>query len=184
MQEIVKGDSALIAALAALCGPEGAKSTTDMAGNGQHWFELASTSMLSRAAQALKERGARLSLISGFTRGLEEGTGRPVLSACYTFVLGGEVYCVTANMSSADPSVPSITRWFANADWHEREMRELVGIRVSNQPHPERLFLNPELDGGSLGHLVPLSVMMNAACSKDLWEHILSTRQDASAGRD
>lgn len=72
--------------------------------------------------------------------------------------------------------MPTITPWYDNADWHEREMQELVGIKVKDQPGKTRLFLDPELDRGIIGKIVPLSVMMNGACTKDLWEHILSAK--------
>ena len=58
-------------------------------------------------------------------------------SACYEFVLKGVVYGVTVNMDAEHPSVPSITTIFANADWHEREMMELLR-RQCNQSIPIR----------------------------------------------
>ena len=78
-------------------------------------------------------------------------------------------------------TVPSITPLFANADWHEREMMELYGIRVANQPNPRRLFLDEELDAGILNEAVPLSIMMNGACTTDLWERILKEKEGERA---
>ena len=75
-------------------------------------------------------------------------------------------------------TVPSITPLFANADWHEREMMELYGIRVANQPNPRRLFLDEELDAGILNEAVPLSIMMNGACTKDMWERIMEVNAE------
>ena len=74
------------------------------------------------------------------------------------------------------PTVPSITPLFANADWHEREMMELYGISVTGHPNPRRLFLDEELDAGILNEAVPLSIMMNGACTTDLWERILKEK--------
>ena len=56
-------------------------------------------------------------------------------------------------------------------------MMELYGIPVSDQPNPHRLFLDEVLDAGLLNGAVPLSVMMNGACSTDLWERILQGRE-------
>ena len=74
-----------------------------------------------------------------------------------------------------------IMHLFANADWHEREMMELYGIRVANQPNPRRLFLDEELDAGILNEAVPLSIMMNGACTTDLWERILKEKEGERA---
>jgi Ni,Fe-hydrogenase III component G len=65
----------------------------------------------------------------------------------------------------------------ANADWHEREMMELLGVSITGHPNPTRLFLDEELDAGILNEVVPLSVMMNGASTTDLWEHILKDKE-------
>ena len=176
MQTIVKGDSALINTLAALCPAEGVGHTEDQYGNAQHWFKLSSPDKLIDAAKALKDKAARLSLISGYVRqDTDEADGR-LFAACYHFVLDGCIYNVTANTTKEMPYVPTITSFFANADWHEREMMELVGVTVKDQPNPSRLFLDTELEPGVIGNYIPLSVMMNGACTKDLWEHILGSK--------
>ena len=40
-----------------------------------------------------------------------------------------------------------------------------------------RLFLDEELDAGILNEAVPLSIMMNGACTTDLWERILKDKE-------
>lgn len=177
MQEVVKGSSSLINTLSKLCPEDGVKLGSDMYGNAQHWFELSSPSQLTAAAAALKDRSARLSLISGYSRAGQPDAAERPFAACYNFVLDGVLYNLTVTLSKREPAVPTITPWFANADWHEREMMELVGITVANQPNPNRLFLDASLDAGVLDQLVPLSVMMNGACTRDIWEHILSSRE-------
>ena len=177
MQEVIQGNTALINTLAKLCNEGGVRHSSDMSGNAQHWFELRSPSLITAAAAALKDTAARLSLISGYSRASQSDAEEAPYAACYHFVLDNVIYNVTVTLTRKEPAVPSITPWFANADWHEREMVELVGITVSNQPNPERLFLDASLDPGVLNKLVPLSVMMNGACTKDLWEHILTRRE-------
>ncbi len=88
---------------------------------------------------------------------------------CYHFELQGVATDITVTLTAEHNTVPSITPLFANADWHEREMMELYGIRVANQPNRRRLFLDEELDVGILNEAVPLSIMMNGACTTDLW---------------
>ncbi len=177
MFDVIKGNTALINTLTSLSTKDGVTLGSDNYGNAQHWFELSSPSHLTAAAAALKDMSARLSLITGYSRShLPDGDTIP-FAACYHFVLDGVIYNITALITREEPSVPSITPWFANADWHEREMIELVGINVTNQPNPNRLFLDASLDQGVLSRIVPLSVMMNGACSKDLWEHILATKE-------
>ena len=60
-------------------------------------------------------------------------------------------------------------------------MMDLYGIRVANQPNPGRLFLDDELDAGILNEAVPLSIMMNGACTTDLWERILKEKEGERA---
>ena len=57
----------------------------------------------------------------------------------------------------------------------------MYGIRVANQPNPRRLFLDEELDAGILNEAVPLSIMMNGACTTDLWERILKEKEGERA---
>jgi NADH:ubiquinone oxidoreductase subunit C len=101
----------------------------------------------------------------------------PMQEVCYHFELKGVIYNLTVTLNGEWPTVPSITPLFANADWHEREMMELYGIQVTDHPDPRRLFLDEELDAGILNEAVPLSIMMNGACTTDLWERILKDKE-------
>lgn len=178
MEEIIKGNMTLVHSLAALCPdePKAVQHVLDMDGNQQHWFSLTEPALLVDAAQALHEARARLCMISGYRRAQADPQDEFNLAACYHFELDGVIYNLTVCLSKEHPATPTITPWFFNADWHEREMHELVGIQVQDQPHRERLFLDEKLDAGVLGKMVPLSVMMNGACTTDLWEHILSEK--------
>ena len=177
MFDVIKGNTALINTLTSLSTKDGVTLGADNYGNAQHWFELSSPSHLTAAAAALKDMSARLSLISGYSRASQPDAEEAPFAACYNFVLDSVIYNITAIITKKEPQVPTITPWFANAGWHEREMMELVGITVAHQPNPNRLFLDASLDQGMLSRLVPLSVMMNGACTKDLWERILSSKE-------
>jgi NADH:ubiquinone oxidoreductase subunit C len=175
MQEVIKGHPQLIDALTPLCPNENAiKHTCDHYGNGYHWFRLSSPHNIKDAAKLLKGFRARLAMISAYTtsEGPEE-----MKELCYHFDVDGTIYNLTVTQNKEWPIVPSITPEFANADWHEREMMELYGIKVTDHPNPKRLFLDEKLDAGLLAEAVPLSVMMNGASSKDLWERILGDKE-------
>lgn len=174
MQEILRGNAPLIEALSAFCGtPGGTHHSSDAFGNAFHWFRLISPRRLVDAAACLHKAGARLCMITAYNR---RQLSDQIQEVCYHFELEGVVYNVTATLDSQWPSVPSITPIFANADWHEREMMELYAVRVEGQPNPRRLFLDEELDAGILNEAVPLSVVMNGACTTDLWECILKDK--------
>lgn len=175
MSEIIKGDKNVLEGIDKLATrPDAIQYTTDSFGNGYHWFLLNEPEDLTYAAEILKHAGARLAMITAYNRPGDEAIHH---NACYEFVLDGVVYSCTVEMTDAHPAVPSITPLFANADWHEREMMELYGIKITGHPDPKRLFLDEELDKGLLGQVVPLSIMMNGASSTDLWERILSARE-------
>lgn len=175
MSEVIKGDAAILEGLAGFCASQAdIRHTEDKFGNAFHWFKLESPDSLVNAAKMLQPAGARLAMITAYNAHHEKG---PMHNACYEFVLGGVVYSLTIQMDEEHPAAPSITPYFANADWHEREMMELYGIRIKGHPDPKRLFLDEELDKGLLGQLVPLSVVMNGASSTDLWERILASRE-------
>lgn len=174
MQDILKGDPVVIEKLESLCtGPKAIANTEDHFGNAFHWYSLDRPELIVDAARALHHAGARLAMITAYNNHRDD---KRMQNACYQFVLGGVVYSVTVHMDPEHPTVPSITPIFANADWHEREMMELYGIKITGHPDPRRLFLDEELDKGLLGEVVPLSIMMNGANSTDLWERILSDR--------
>lgn len=179
MHDIIKGDAHVLDGLEKLCtGPEAERHTEDAYGNAYHWFTLQRPEQIVDAAEILHAAGARLAIIAAYNH--NNSRMNHMQNACYEFVLQGVVYSITAHMNPEHPTVPSITPIFANADWHEREMMELYGIRVTGHPDPKRLFLDEELDKGLLGQVVPLSIVMNGASSQDLWERILADKEARS----
>ncbi|WP_297047885.1 NADH-quinone oxidoreductase subunit C [uncultured Desulfovibrio sp.] len=178
MHDIIRGNTTVIEGIEPLCAHGGSvRHTSDSFGNAYHWFQLDTPHQLLQAAEILHSQGARLAMISAYNRHAE---GERMQALCYHFVLEGIGYNLTVLLDAEWPEVPSITPLFANADWHEREMMELYGIRIINHPNPRRLFLDEELDKGLLGEMVPLSIMMNGASSTDLWERILQSKESRS----
>lgn len=148
------------------------RESNDTWGNTFYWTELNSPDDLPAAAAALAEHGARLCMLTALTRSVASA-----LFLEYHFAVGGATVTLIVSLKD-DQGVPSITRWFRNADWHEREAAELHGVKVRDNPTPRRLFLDPSLDEGVLRQIVPLTVMMNGACSKDLWERVMIANQE------
>ncbi len=148
-------------------------SSYDEAGNAFYWYRLDLAEDIVPAAQMLFDHDARLAMITAYNR---KHLQKPKHDVCYHFDVAGFIINITVQLDDKHHIVPTITPIFANADWHEREMMELFDIEVTNQPNPRRLFLSEEFDSGIMGEAVPLSIMMNGACTVDLWERILQDR--------
>ena len=175
MQDTIRGDARVIGGITPFCAESDAiHHSIDSYGNAFHWFRLDTPRLLTRAAAVLHTAGARLAMVTAYNR---RQLSEPMQEICYHFELQGTVYNLTVTLNGQWPTVPSITPLVANADWHEREMMELYGIQVSDHPNPRRLFLDEELDAGILNEAVPLSIMMNGACTTDLWERILKDKE-------
>lgn len=152
------------------------RENNDAWGNAFYWAELNSPDDLPVAASLLAEHRARLCMITALTRPTHS---EPALFLEYHFdVDGATVTLIVSLEREEERGVPSITPWFRNADWHEREAAELHGVRVRDNPNPRRLFLDPSLDAGVLRQIVPLTVMMNGACTRDLWERVMLANQE------
>ena len=102
----------------------------------------------------------------------------PVTTLAYHFDVHGYTVTVTVPLDPAENSVPTITPWFRNADWNEREFAELFDVHVDGNTNPKRLFLDPEIDEGILNEVIPLTIMMNGACTKDMWERIMEVNAE------
>ena len=167
----------LDAALAALTeNKESGYWTKDAYGNAYGWYHLLTPRFLPRAARQMAAEGARLAMITAYNK---KRLTDPVQDVAYHFEVGKDtVYTVTVTLDQEWPAVASITPIFPNADWHEREMRELYAVQVDGHPNPRRLFLDEDIEEGILGEAVPLSIMMNGACTTDLWEKILKDRAE------
>jgi NADH-quinone oxidoreductase subunit C len=57
---------------------------------------------------------------------------------------------VKVGLSADDPHVPSVTRLFPTADWHERETWDLFGIVFDGHPDLERILLPDDWEGHPL----------------------------------
>lgn len=158
-------------------GAGGLSWTTDVNGNYFGWVKLGAPQRLLLIAPLLAGCGARLMTVTAYRNdkfGRMELDGHEI---SYHFDLEGVAVTVSVCLPDTPPRVPSITPWFKNADWNEREFAELYGIVLEDHPNPRRLFLDQSLDAAILDRLVPLSTMMNGASTTTLWEKVFAGKQ-------
>lgn len=152
--------------------------TIDKNGNDFGWLRLSGPGALIPAVQVMAACKARLGTITAYAE--ERGDQDKKRAIAYHFILGATV--VTVSIPIYDPEtmenlpVPSITPYFRNADWNEREFREMFNIEIVDHPNPKRLFLDERLDAGIMTRLIPFSTMLHGAGSKDLWEKVMAEK--------
>ena len=96
-----------------------------------------SCSDIPDAARCLFERlGGRLATVTG----LDERDGIELL---YHFCFDAEriVLTVKTKVAKPDPRIASITPFLQGAEWIEREIHDLLGVRFDGHPRLERLIL-------------------------------------------
>ncbi|MBU1042049.1 MAG: NADH-quinone oxidoreductase subunit C [Proteobacteria bacterium] len=175
MNDIAK--NTLEMAVATALGAQLLNWTSDVHGNHSGWVKLGATAELLALAPLLADCGARLMTVTAYRNdkfGRLESDGHEI---AYHFDLEGVVLTVSVCLPDDPPRVASITPWFKNADWNEREFAELYGIVLEDHPNPRRLFLDKGLDAAILNRLVPLSTMMNGASTTTLWEKVFAGKQ-------
>jgi Ni,Fe-hydrogenase III component G len=147
---------------------------------------LTSPEQIKKTAEVLAGCEARLATITAFAA---ERTD-PVYSKtmAYHFLLHGVMFTVNAPLydksNKEEPkalSIPSITPWFFNASWPERECREMFNIDITEHPDLRRLFLDERLEAGVMTKLLPFSALVNGTTSSGLWEDVMSSKEAQKA---
>ena len=152
--------------------------TVDKQGNGYGWLKLPAPARLADAAKALQSFNARLLTITAYSEKREDPEMRRSIG--YHFALKG--LHVTVSVPTYDREtgesipIPSITPYFLNADWNEREFMEMYAIQIEGHPNPKRLFLDPRIDSGVMATLLPFSAVANGAAGRGLWEQVMLTK--------
>ena len=176
------------------------RQSTDAKSVTTAWCTLAQRGDLLCVACLLKELGARLSTITVFqpkvaeVPAVAEGETPPPLPTffggapqdgktyeiAYHFDIDGDTLTVVAHVPTGG-QVDSLTPLYRAADWPEREAMEMYSLVVRHHPNPQRLFLDPSIDGAAFERLIPYSTLVNSAASKSLWEKIMATTAPSGA---
>ena len=155
--------------------------TFDFSGNSFGWLQLPSPDLLAKVAEVLAGK-VRLCTITPYAEERDDEKKRR--SVAYHFATGQAAFTVLVPLHDPEGEkklpVPSITPWFRNADWNEREFHEMFNIDIVGHPNPKRLFLDERLDAGIMTKLIPFSAMANSAGTKTLWEQIMAAKDHAS----
>ena len=149
--------------------------TTNDYGNFYAWLKLDSPAQLTEAAHILQSLNARLCTVTAYTEDRSNEAKQQAIA--YHFAIKSILFCVTVQIydkETLEPlAVPSITAYFRNADWNEREFMEMYNIKIIDHPNPKRLFLDERLDAGIMTQLIPFSSMVHGTGSKNLWEQVM-----------
>ncbi|MDR2160537.1 MAG: NADH-quinone oxidoreductase subunit C [Desulfovibrio sp.] len=152
--------------------------TENAYGNTFGWLFLPGPERLTGAARALAELRARLCTISAYAEQRDDREKKRGIA--YHFALGGMLFTVSVRIYNPQTleklPVPSITPWFRNADWNEREFKEMFNIDIIDHPNTRRLFLDERLDAGIMTSLIPFSTLLHSAGSQDLWERVMAEK--------
>lgn len=167
------------AALLALvgCGRFTFTCGTDAKGVATGWCVLEDKGDLTKVAAYLGDCGARLITITAW--GADKAVEGGDIKIAYHFDLEGDVLTVTV-LVPRDEAVDSLTPLFGNADWPEREMAELYGVKIAGHPDPERLFIDESLGEAVLDRYIPYSSMANAATTKGMWDKVMARSKERS----
>jgi NADH-quinone oxidoreductase subunit C len=93
---------------------------------------------------------------AAFRTGRAGGDTRFQVFARYFSVESCRGLIVKADLDDADPRVPTITKIYAGADWHERETWEMFGFWIDGHPHLVHLYLPGGFEGYPMRKDFPL----------------------------
>ena len=107
------------------------------------YIDIAPDTVLEAGRVMFLEIGARLQIATGVDT--EQG-----IEVMYHWALDGEDCLVTVRVLTPheNPELESIANFCPAADWIEREIWELLGIRVLNHPDLRRLLLSDDWPAG------------------------------------
>jgi NADH-quinone oxidoreductase subunit C len=74
---------------------------------------------------------------------------------------------VKVPLSEPDPELDSLVSLWASADWYEREVYDMFGIRFAGHPDLKRILMYPEFEGHPLRKDYPIDKRQPRVGPKD-----------------
>lgn len=152
--------------------------TKDTHNNKFGWVHLPNPDKLLPLAKIMADQKARLATITAYAEERDDQDKKRAIA--YHFILNNAIFNISLRIYHPETmeklAVPSITPYFRNADWNEREFNEMFNIDIIDHPNPKRLFLDERLDAGIMSSLIPFSNMIHGAGSRDLWEKVMAEK--------
>lgn len=130
-----------------IAATEGFQSTTEQqyAVNGVHWQHVVAPAALPALARAFRDAGYVMEMLTCIDLVGTDKVFRLVQQ--FNLLNAGERHRVLADVPEGEDA-PSVSGIYGSANWYEREVFDMYGLRFANHPNLERLLM-PE---GSTWH--------------------------------
>lgn len=116
-------------------------------GSAKEWHVLAAKDSIVRIAECLTEVcGMRFLFLAGSDTRKENGAF--MLHYFFSHVQQNQFLTVQTRVEEKDPRFPSLAYFLPQANWHEREVQDLLGLVASGHSDPRRLVLHEDWPEG------------------------------------
>jgi Ni,Fe-hydrogenase III component G len=103
-------------------------------------------SILKIAECLIKVFGMRFLFLSGSDTRKKNGSF--TLHYIFSYAQQDQFLTVQTKVEEKDPRFPSLARFLPKANWHEREVQDLLGLVATGHPDPRRLVLHEDWPQG------------------------------------
>ncbi|PID85347.1 MAG: hypothetical protein CSB13_08475 [Chloroflexi bacterium] len=107
-------------------------------------MEVSAENLLAVIAALLANEWGYLATITGVDLGVEAGE----IEVLYHFCHGAAVVTLVVTVPRENPEVPTVCGLIPSASFYERELREMLGITITDTPNTDHLFLPDEWPKG------------------------------------
>ncbi|OGX10926.1 MAG: hypothetical protein A2351_01075 [Omnitrophica bacterium RIFOXYB12_FULL_50_7] len=116
-------------------------------GPAKEWRVFAAKDSILKVAECLVEVfGMRFLFLSGSDTRKENGSF--TLHYVFSYVQQDQFLIVQTRVEEKDPQFPSLARFLPQANWHEREIQDLLGLVAAGHPDSRRLVLHEDWPHG------------------------------------
>lgn len=131
-----------------LSGLVGAGADANYAADGFHHRHVAEASNLVAIAEAFRAAGYFLEMMTCEDRRAVEGSPSMRLAYTYNRFEGADRHLVLTDLAPEIPgaSAPSVALVYPSADWYEREVFDMYGVRFEGHPDLKRILLPEDAD--------------------------------------